>query len=90
MIWKKKNALSVAVKTVKKELSEQNKESATKMKELEKNLDNLTQFKNKRLAEERETKKKQKKEAKRTKKEESLKALKNDLPTYLYKPIPPS
>ena len=65
---KDKNALSVAVKTCKKEQSEQFKRTALKINDLEKKIVALTEYKNKQLSEDRELKIREKKELKKANK----------------------
>ena len=65
---KDKNSLNVAIKASKKELVEQSKRSDDKIRESEKKIVELTEYRKKRLSEDRELKKKQKKELKKANK----------------------
>ena len=69
---KEKNALNVAVKASKQELSEQNKRHDAKIGEFEKKIVELTEFRKKRLSEDRVLRIKQKKDLKKASKTSPL------------------
>ena len=74
-----KNALSVAVKTTKKELKDQTKRSDLKIVEYEKKIVELMEYKKEKLAEERSLKLKQRKELKKAKKDNAKNILEDGL-----------